>query len=328
MKGCRRVTAMRKAADRTSLLTQITMKKRLGNSLKSVVQAGSEESLPASGDARTVFLDVMSATPPATPTDEYTECIKVSCPWLTDAEVAQTVKIAREKGVPPLTRQSNYKEFIEFCDFLREHVNVKGNLEELVNRANNISETNIRDFGRLIEWYRLPPPPETPPKIPSHAEGTRAEHLDAAMATVPKDAAYDEQASQIEGLIGSVRQRAAARLLPALKDEMRERDHDTYDQKVELVRWVKAELRRFDLAIKHPKTGQPATLNTKPGNDPDIGSFELASRDAAGREKTFTTPDLDTLLDKLELMDAPPRREALAEWNEKVGRQRGGAKRG
>jgi hypothetical protein len=153
-------------------------------------------------------------------------------------------------------------------------------------------------------------------------------HLDSAIETVPKNASYDEQATQIEGLIGGVRQRAAARLLPPLKEEMRRRPHNTYDQKIEMVAWVNAELRRFNLAIKHPKTGLPATFKPKPGNDPEIGCFQLSSEDADGKEKTFTTPDLATLLDKLELIDAAARREALSEWREKVGRQHRGAKRG
>ena len=87
---------------------------------------------------------------------------------------------------------------------------------------------------------------------PLHAS-KQQEYLDALLATVPKGAPYEVQATRLEGLISDVRQQAAARLLPALKDEMQRRPHVTYEQKIELVRWVNAELRRFDLAISVAK---------------------------------------------------------------------------
>jgi hypothetical protein len=167
------------------------------------------------------------------------------------------------------------------------------------------------------------------PESNQHSPPSRngLEHRDAAM-TVAQDTGYVGLAKRIEEEIQAVRQRAAARFLPALKAEMQRRPHETYDQKIELVRWVNAELRRFNMAFKHPKTGQPAAFYPSPGNHPDIGAFQLDGKDAGGKRTTITTPDLAALLDKLELMDAPIPRNALSEWQDRVGRPGRAAKRG
>lgn len=200
--------------------------------------------------------------------------------------------------------------------------------DEYIDKHAEIIDDGILHTSADWQRYLVDPTKEPGLEPTTGVESTRSELLAALLATVSKGAAYEQQAAQLEGLIGGVRQQAAAHLLPALKDEMRRRDHATYDQKVELVAWVNTELRRFGMAIKHPKTGEAAILKPSPGNHPDVGSFELGGKDTEGRRTTFTTPDLDTLLGKLELMDAPPRREALAEWQATVGRDRRGAKRG
>ena len=164
------------------------------------------------------------------------------------------------------------------------------NTLKLIHYDSNDTETLVSDERATLDEFRLAWKAATQEMV----------------ASFPPE--YEELSREVAAATSDFRQATVARLLPALKDEMKARPHDTYNQKVELVRWVNAELRRFDLAIKHPKTGQPAVLNPSPGNHPEIGSFELATKDAEGRRKTFTTPDLDTLLDKLELMDAsrPP----------------------
>ena len=141
------------------------------------------------------------------------------------------------------------------------------------------------------------------------------------------DPIYDKASGEIEGSIRRAREEAAARLLPEFKAAMQRQNFNTYDNKKTLVKWVNDELRRFDLAIKSPKTGLPATLKAKPGNHPEIGSFELKSDDVHGGTKTFSTPSLAVLLENFELMEASPRREPLAEWHDRVKQQRGGPRR-
>ena len=206
------------------------------------------------------------------------------------------------------------------------HKSIEQSALELRSKTNitiPVNKSHIRDGREILDQQPEESISET--SLPS-VEQTGG--LKAVLAAVPTDAPYEVQAGQLAGLNRGFRQELAKRLLPALKEEMQRQPHETYDQKIELVRWVNAELRRFDLAIRHPKTGQPAAFKPFLGNDPEIGAFRLEDKDADGTLKTFTTPHLATLLDKLELMESPPRREGLTEWQETVGRQRRGAKRG
>lgn len=194
---------------------------------------------------------------------------------------------------------------------------------------------NSKDLLDFRNWfiinYRntfLEKPANYPPLESSVPDAERPKDLAALQATPPSGVGYDLLAKGLEEETRSFRQRVAATLLPALKEEMQRKPHDTYEDKIDLVRWVNAELRRFALAITHPKTGQPAAFKPYPGNHPEIGAFQLVSKDADGKEKTFTTPDLSILLVDLELMEAASRREGLAEWHEKVSQPRRGAKRG
>jgi carbon storage regulator len=185
-----------------------------------------------------------------------------------------------------------------------------------------LGRVSLVDFIKIINAYLLRDNkhPDTRKPVPP-----KEEYVKALFADLPDG--YDDRAKELAAVNAAIRRELAEKLAPALKAKMQAMPHGTYDQKVELVREVNAELRQLDLAIKHPKTGQAAILKANTGNHPKIGSFELGSKDPEGGRKTFTTPDLATLLDKLELMDAPARREPLAEWQDKVGRKRRGVKR-
>jgi hypothetical protein len=128
-----------------------------------------------------------------------------------------------------------------------------------------------------------------------------------------KPMGYEVLAERLEEANRRFGEELAARLLPALKEEMRSEDrpHETYEQKIELVRWVNAELRRFNLAFRHPRTGKPAALKAQPGYHPDIGYFELRAKDADGRHRTFIARDLDTLLGNLVLVRRALPRQAV-----------------
>ncbi len=162
-------------------------------------------------------------------------------------------------------------------------------------------------------------------ETPSPPGDKRREHLAALLATVPDSGGYVEQAQSLQELHHDFRREMAARLQPLLNVHIQAMPHDTYEEKKALARLVNDELRRFDLAIKCPKTGLPALLVGDPGNHPEIGRFciEIKAEDGK-RKRTVNTPQLP----QLELMEAAPRREALSEWHDRVGRPRGGAQRG
>lgn len=135
---------------------------------------------------------------------------------------------------------------------------------------------------------------------------------------------YDGRSAALSEIHHAFRLNLADSLAPALNDTIQAMPHGTYEEKKILAKWVNDELRRFDLAIKCPKTGQPSILATGTGNHPEIGRFSIEHKTADGkRARPVNSPELP----HLELMEAAPRREALAEWHERVGQQRGGASR-
>jgi hypothetical protein len=146
-------------------------------------------------------------------------------------------------------------------------------------------------------------------------------HLDALLASLPKDAPYEMKAEKLAGLSHEVRQRIAAELGPALNIKAQAMPHHTYDEKKELARWVNDQLRRFDLAIKCPKTGQPSLLLVMTGDHPEIGRFVIEHKTPEGKR---VRPVTSTKLPQLELMEAAPRRESLLELRDKVAPQRRG----
>jgi hypothetical protein len=102
--------------------------------------------------------------------------------------------------------------------------------------------------------------------------------------------------------------RAVAEVLePALNAQAGATPHDTYDGKREVARWVNEELRGHGLAVKCPKTGQPALLVADPGQDGGRGRFQFDILTAAGRRKrTLSSVELP----RLELIDAITRRRS------------------
>ena len=178
------------------------------------------------------------------------------------------------------------------------HVNYQNESKQLVEREHNLES----------------------PAAPDNRTGYVAALLKATAA----DANYEQVASALSEAHRDFCREMAARLEPALNAHVRAMPHDTYEEKKALAKWVNDELRRFDLAIKCPKTGQPSLILVGSGNHPKIGRFILEHKTPEGkRVRSVHTPDLP----QLELMEANPRREALVEWRDRVGDQRGGAAR-
>ena len=146
-----------------------------------------------------------------------------------------------------------------------------------------------------------------------------AENLHRLAASLPAD--YPRRSETLAAMTTAYREELAAQLAPALNAHIRAMPHETYEEKKVLAKWVNDELRRFDLAINCPKTGQPSILLVGSGNHPEIGRFMIEHKTPEGkRVRPVNTPELP----QLELMEANPRREALLEWRDRVGDQRGG----
>jgi hypothetical protein len=94
---------------------------------------------------------------------------------------------------------------------------------------------------------------------------------------------YDSVRADLAALYDCVRAEVAERLGPALNRKAVDTPHGTYDEKKELAKWVNAELRRFGLALKCPKTGRPAFLVGHAGGQTGVGRFQLEITESDGR---------------------------------------------
>jgi hypothetical protein len=83
-----------------------------------------------------------------------------------------------------------------------------------------------------------------------------------------------------------------------------------YRKKQAFAKWLGAELRRLDLAIRHPDDDRPCSLFVLPSHDPDrdIGRFVLADRET--KKRTWTGLTLSSILPLWFVPDVP-RREGL-----------------
>jgi len=165
--------------------------------------------------------------------------------------------------------------------------------ESFVDSADNVINININNFWNEFDLLNSVSDVPAPPS---------------------QDSPYELLAARLDEERRVFRQHVAAELLPALKDEMRFRPHATLEEKRELVRWTNGELRRFDFAIKHPKTGNASNFVADKGNHPEEGRFQLRSEGETRKVESFSTPHLETILEILELIAAPRREEGLGNW--------------
>ncbi|MFO0901190.1 MAG: hypothetical protein U0836_27505 [Pirellulales bacterium] len=114
---------------------------------------------------------------------------------------------------------------------------------------------------------------------------------------------------------------AAARLEPALNRAAAQRPQATLPDKQDLARWINGELRSLGIAVRCPRTGQPALLRGDPGHRQPAGRFQIqliSAEEARRRTSSFAT------LEPLQLCGNPERREPLAEyWAERLAPRAG-----
>lgn len=127
----------------------------------------------------------------------------------------------------------------------------------------------------------------------------------------------DQMAKEYEKEHRDLKRKFMKRLLPALKEEIPTRPSNTYVDKLELVRWINAELQRFDVAIMSPSTGRAAILSADTTGT--RGRFKIKGTDEHGTMTTINISTASELVAKLALIESPPRREPLKEWRERVG---------
>jgi hypothetical protein len=220
--------------------------------------------------------------------------------------VPHLVAALRDESEPVRTAAKSALAFIKGVKFV-----------DIIGQSVNINEINT--LATMVDSPRQ----ASPDHPAERAEPTNpAEALQALAATLPGD--YPERAAALANATDAYRLELAAQLAPAFNAHIRAMPHGTYEEKKALARWVNDELRRFDLAIKCPKTGMPSILVADPGNHTAIGRFQLMHRNTEGKQvRSLSTPELLPL----ELITAPPRREAIREWQDRIGQQRGGASR-
>lgn len=144
----------------------------------------------------------------------------------------------------------------------------------------------------------------------------RAERLERALRSLRgrPTSDYGEIRDALSDLTNATRDVVADRLQVALNEKLRTVPQATYEDKRELAKWVNAELRRFGVALRCPKTGRPAFLVGHPGGQEGVGRFHLEVTNESGRPVRTVT---SVTLPHLELMPDVPARAT-----EKAGRKR------
>lgn len=125
--------------------------------------------------------------------------------------------------------------------------------------------------------------------------------IERVLAALPSG--YEARRHGLTEISDTTRLAIARVLEPALNEEARKRPIASYDEKKELAKWINAELRRFGLAIKNPRSGKPCLLMGNPGGKPGFGRFLLEYTDDIGKRHhpltSVTLPYLELVPDEL-----------------------------
>lgn len=107
---------------------------------------------------------------------------------------------------------------------------------------------------------------------------------------------YAARRGALTALHDVTRSTIANALEPALNEQAAAMPHATYEEKKDLAKWINAELRRFGLAIKCPKTGRPAILIGHATGVPGVGRFHIEVLGEEGvAKRTYTGVQLPKL---------------------------------
>ena len=136
----------------------------------------------------------------------------------------------------------------------------------------------------------------------------RISKIKQLIETLPADH-YTDAYKAADELLTLTKQEVAQRLSAPFNAKIRSMPQDTYQQKKDLASWVNTELRNLGLAIRCPKTGNPAILIADVRGDAEETSrFRLEYTDERGKKvRSWTGYDLSGLT--LELRDDIPRKE-------------------
>jgi hypothetical protein len=125
--------------------------------------------------------------------------------------------------------------------------------------------------------------------------------MEEIIVGLPAD--YDARRDALAGLTDAFRERIARALEPVLNEHLAKEPQSKYDEKKSLSTYVNAELRRFGLAIRCPRTDEPCLLRANPGRQTEQGRFQLEYTDAQGKrhqpQSSSTLPHLELMLDDL-----------------------------
>ena len=127
---------------------------------------------------------------------------------------------------------------------------------------------------------------------------------------------YSSAAKWASDLKDAVSELIGQRLEPAFNQTLSSMPQETLANKQDICRFANQELRNLGLAIRCPRTGQPASLHADRGNNHKAGVFQI---ELLGSESARRKTKHSSKLFPFELMSRPVRVEGLANfWATKV----------
>lgn len=152
---------------------------------------------------------------------------------------------------------------------------------------------------------------------------TASAELQALMRSISAKlpAEFPARQATLLRLTDTFREELAAALQAPLNAHLASMPQENYEEKQALVLWLNAELRRFGLAVRCPKTGRASLLQVDIGRQPEKGRFQTDNVNGQGkRERPLSFNELIPL----ELM---PDDLSRASWGKWAGHSQAAAER-